>query len=59
MANELNVFFSRFESDSFVLEVKQMEASLQMFERVVVKQSDVLKLFRGCNTYKSPGPDMC
>ena len=34
-----------------------MEASLQMFERVVVKQSDVLKLFRGCNTYTSPGPD--
>ena len=34
-----------------------MEASLQMFESVVVQQSDVLKLFRGCNTYKSPGPD--
>jgi hypothetical protein len=36
MANELNVFFSRFESDIFVSEVKQMEAPLQMFERVVV-----------------------
>ena len=34
-----------------------MEASLQMFKRVVVKQADVLKLFRGCNAYKSPGPD--
>ena len=32
-----------------------MDASLQMFERVVVKQSDVLKLFRGYNAYKSPG----
>ena len=57
MANELNVFFSRFESDNFVSEVKQMEASLQMIERVVVQQSDVLKLFRGCNTYNSPDPD--
>ena len=47
MANELNVFFSRFESDNFLPEVKQMEASLQMFERDVVKQSDVVKLFRG------------
>jgi hypothetical protein len=52
MANELNVFFSRFESDSLVSEVKQMESSLQMFERVVAQQSDVLKLFRGCNTQK-------
>ncbi|CDQ57272.1 unnamed protein product [Oncorhynchus mykiss] len=47
MANELNVFFSRFESDIFLSEVKQVEASLQMFQRVVVQQSDVLKLFRG------------
>jgi hypothetical protein len=30
MANELNVFFSRFESDNLVSEVKQMEASLQI-----------------------------
>lgn len=51
MANELNVFFSRFELDNLVSEVKQMEASLQMFERVVVKQA-VLKLFRECNTLK-------
>jgi hypothetical protein len=28
-----------------------------MFERVVVKQADVLKLFRGCHAHKSPGPD--
>jgi hypothetical protein len=52
MANELNVFFSRFETDNFVSEVKQMEASLQMFERVVVQQSDVVKLFRGCNAHR-------
>jgi hypothetical protein len=45
MTNELDVFFSRFESDDLVLELKQMEASLRMFERVVVKQADVVKLF--------------
>ena len=33
-----------------------MEASLHVFERVVVKQADVLKLFSGCNAQKKPRP---
>lgn len=56
MANKLNSFFCRFESDT----AEASCVSPFLFSsppNVEIEESQVLQLFRGCNVRKSPGPD--
>lgn len=61
MANNLNVFFSRFgEEIKIDTECEQLDLTATATQYITITQAEVCTLFKGVNTHKSPGTDhMC